>query len=341
MIQLSIIIPVYNVEAYLEECLNSAVNQNIDNYEIIIVNDGSTDGSEDIIDKFTKNYSFIKKVNKENNGLGAARNTGIRLATGKYIGFIDSDDYIDENMLFNMIKRAEENNVDIIICDVEVFDDNDKKQKWYFNVKKKFYNKNMSNEDVLKLYLTDRIKGFAWNKIYKRSLFTDNNVLYEEGVYYEDIYTTLRLLTYAKTINLIDEPYYKYRQHYGSITRGITLKHIDDFTFNGVKCIEFMEETKSFKGLNEYKRAFEISTMNSILELYYKHFNFNIKYIQQNYNTYFSEYNYRISFKTLFLNNVITYKHKKKYILNKLKVYVYIKKFKFKIKNILGWCNFG
>lgn len=335
MIQLSIIIPVYNVQAYLEECLNSIVNQNIDNFEIIVINDGSTDGSEDIIDKFTRRYKFIKKVNKKNGGPGAARNIGIKLAAGKYIGFIDSDDYIEKNMFKNMLDIAEKTDSDIIMCDVELFKDNEREKKWYLSTKKKNYNKIINNEDVLKLYLSDRIKGFAWNKIYKRSIFIENNIVYEEGVYYEDIYMSLILFTYAKKIYLVNKAYYKYRQRDGNITSGITEKHLEDYNNNTKKSINFMNENKLFEELTDYKKAFEVSFMNSILELYYKHFNFNTKKINENYYKYFNEYNYDISYKDIFFKSALNSEHKKKYILNKFGIYVYIMKYKSMIKKLL------
>lgn len=332
---ISIIIPVYNVECYLEECLNSIINQNTSyNYEVIVVNDGSTDDSEIIIDKFVKQYKFIIKINKVNSGLGAARNTGIRLASGKYIGFVDSDDFIDLNMIDSMLNAAKRTESDIVISDIEAFRDNNREKKYYLKVKKIFYNKKLTNKDILKLYLTDRIKGFAWNKIYIRSLFNDNNILYEEDTYYEDIYTTLKLFTYANSFYLIHEPYYKYRQRNGSIVRGATKKHLENYIFSIRKCVDFMSTNEVFFELEDYKKAFEVTSMNSILSIYHRCFNLNIKWIRKNYNHYFYQFNYKLNFHDIFISNIIPRHHKKQYILNKFDViYIYMKKIKRKIKN--------
>ena len=125
MYKVSIVVPVYNVEKYLNRCLNSLVNQDYKNIEIIIVNDGSPDNSQMIIDKYKKEYSnVIKAFKKKNEGLSEARNFGLKKATGDYIAFIDSDDYVETNMISEMIKCASKNNSDIVVCDI--FDEYEK-----------------------------------------------------------------------------------------------------------------------------------------------------------------------------------------------------------------------
>ena len=121
MKKFSIVIPVYNVEKYLKNCLDSCLNQDIphSDYEIIVVNDGSPDNSQMIIDKYKKEYSnVIKAFKKKNEGLSEARNFGLKKATGDYIAFIDSDDYVETNMISEMIKCARKNNSDIVVCDI-------------------------------------------------------------------------------------------------------------------------------------------------------------------------------------------------------------------------------
>lgn len=120
-LDLSIIVPAYNVENYIRECLDSILNQSIDNYEIIIVNDGSTDKTQDICEEYSNEYSFIKLINQENKGLGAARNTGLQHVSGKYIAFVDSDDMVKENMFTQMLDLAIKKDLDLVVCDVELF----------------------------------------------------------------------------------------------------------------------------------------------------------------------------------------------------------------------------
>ena len=120
----SIIVPVYNVEKYIDKCLNSLVNQTLKNIEIIVVNDGTKDNSQKIIDKYTKKYSFIRSYIKENGGLSSARNYGLKHAKGEYIAFVDSDDFVDKNMFEQMYLYAKNNKYDIVVCDtINVYND--------------------------------------------------------------------------------------------------------------------------------------------------------------------------------------------------------------------------
>lgn len=120
-IKVSIIIPIYNVEKYLRQCLDSAVNQTLSNIEIILINDGSTDNSSCIAREYSLNYSFIKLIEQKNSGQSIARNKGIDAANGKYIYFLDSDDYIEINAIENLYKEAERNNLDLVLFEGNSF----------------------------------------------------------------------------------------------------------------------------------------------------------------------------------------------------------------------------
>ena len=124
-VMVSIIIPVYNVEKYLQECLESAINQTYKNIEIIAINDGSTDSSLAILEEYASKYGNLKIVNQENKGMSGARNAGLKVANGEYIYFLDSDDFIDLNMIEECVVLAEKNNLDIINFDAHVFYDGD------------------------------------------------------------------------------------------------------------------------------------------------------------------------------------------------------------------------
>jgi len=119
-VKVSVIVPVYNVELYLEKCLDSLVNQTLKEIEIIVVNDGSPDNSQEIIDKYAKEYKNIKAYKKKNGGLSDARNYGIKKASGEYIAFIDSDDYVRLDMYEKMYNKAKSGNFDMVVCDLDI-----------------------------------------------------------------------------------------------------------------------------------------------------------------------------------------------------------------------------
>lgn len=151
MCLISVIIPVYNVEKYLEQCLDSVINQNLQDIEIICVDDGSTDNSPSILEKFSSKDNRIKIFSKENGGQASARNLGIKKAKGKYIAFVDSDDFIKEDMFVKLYDVAENNNLDIAMCKIALYDDNTgniDENAWYYklgvfgNFNKKIFNHN-------------------------------------------------------------------------------------------------------------------------------------------------------------------------------------------------------
>ncbi len=157
MIKLSIIVPVWNVYDYIDSCLDSLVKQTLKDIEIIVVNDGSPDDSQTIIDKYVKEYpDKVKSYIKENGGQGSARNLGIKKSRGKYLSFVDSDDYIDENFAKEMVAIAEKENSDIVVCDmIDLYKD------------KKIYH------DCTNISNNLNIIHSVCNKIFKKELFAD------------------------------------------------------------------------------------------------------------------------------------------------------------------------
>lgn len=204
--KISIIVPVYNVEEYLEECLESLVNQNYSDYEIIAVNDGSTDNSLKILKKYEKKHKkLIKVYDKENGGLSSARNFGIEKSKGKYLFFVDSDDYILPNSL-NILDKYLNKDYDIIGYPFIMGNEE-------HSVFLKTSNKDI--QDKIKRLITG--SPGAQNKICKKELYTKNNITFLDGVYYEDLATTPKLALYAKKVKFIDEPLYFYRVRSNSI----------------------------------------------------------------------------------------------------------------------------
>ena len=207
MPKISVIVPVYNVEKYLEKCLTSLVNQTLKDIEIIVVNDGSPDNSQEIIDKYVKKYKQIKSYIKGNGGLSDARNYGIKKATGEYIAFVDSDDYVTENMYEVMYEKAKSNDFDMVVCNLNyVYPD--KIKKAYSNVKS-------DTSDIKSVMIN--IYPAAWNKIFKKELFKQG-IEFKRGVWFEDVDFIYKLLPFVKKIGVVEEHFCQYVQREGSIT---------------------------------------------------------------------------------------------------------------------------
>ena len=167
--KVSIIVPVYNVEKYLEKCLDSLVNQTLDSYEIIVVNDGSPDNSQEIIDKYVEKYpGIVFAYKKKNGGLGDARNFGIDKARGEYVGFVDSDDWVDKKMFEAMYNMAKTENDDVVICDVTEINDGWEAGKLSSGYRGPKGNGTIDHADYIAYSLEP---AMACHKLYRKSLF--------------------------------------------------------------------------------------------------------------------------------------------------------------------------
>ena len=215
MAEISIIVPVYNVENYLENCIESILNQTFKDFELILVDDGSTDNSGKICDIYKKKDSRIKVIHKNNGGLSSARNTGLDIACGKYVGFVDSDDSIHPKMyevLYNLIEKYKS---DISCCNYKYTYDISNQNHEELNLNEVI---EMSNiESIEKLY--DKDLGVklvvAWNKLYHKRLF--DNIRYKVGRLHEDEFMAHRILYNSKKITYVDNELYYYLQREGSI----------------------------------------------------------------------------------------------------------------------------
>ena len=245
---ISIIIPVYKVEKYLEKCIQSVINQTYENLQIILVDDGSPDNCGKICDEYAKKDHRIEVIHKSNGGLSDARNKGLEIAKGEYIGFVDSDDYIESDMyevLYNLLKQY---NVDVSICN------------FYTVSQGKIAIKNADNGikeynriEILKEILLDNdIQSYAWNKLYKRELFGE--IKYPVGKKYEDIGTTFYLLEKCNKVVVTGKPEYYYINRQGSIVNNVTESTITDYIELIMQTYDYIEE--NIKELSSYNKNY-------------------------------------------------------------------------------------
>jgi len=195
--KVSVIVPVYNVEKYLDRCLKSLVNQTMNDYEVIVVNDGSQDTSWDIIMKYQDRYPFIKGFEKENGGISSARNFGLQKATGEYIAFVDSDDFPEPEFLEKMYNKIISDDSDVVICDYYALSDNEKRM---ISCHPRL------SDDIKKEYLLS--PPMVWSKMIKKTVM--DNVKFKDKIFYEDLELCVNLFKYVNKISFVDEPLYNY-----------------------------------------------------------------------------------------------------------------------------------
>lgn len=215
MPKVSLIIPVYNVQDYIEKCMDSVVNQTIDDMEIIIVNDGSKDQSKQKIERYLEKYPKIKYLEKENGGLSDARNYGLKFATGEYVAFLDSDDYVEKNTYEEMYNLAKKEKSDMVECDFI----------WEYP--------NRIREDIGSLYsskkeMIEKARVVAWNKLIKREIIEKTNLQFPVGLRYEDVEFFYKIVPYINKVSFVKKCLIHYVQRGDSIanTQNIRTKEI-------------------------------------------------------------------------------------------------------------------
>lgn len=261
MKDISIIIPVYNAELYLVKCLNSLVNQTKKNIEIIVVNDGSTDRSLDIVQKFANKYpSMFKVINQQNQGQSVARNVGISAASGKYIGFVDCDDYVHEKMFEILYSKAIENDLDVVACNVNAVYPN---KNVIINSGIELVSKNLTKEEKSKLLLN--MYTVVWNKIYRRDLFENKDLLFNPGLWFEDVLFLYKLIPYLNSIGFVEDVLYQYVQRENSITYTYSNRLLDINKMLN-KLVDFYTD----KNLNEYRAELEYIYVRYMFATYIK-----------------------------------------------------------------------
>ena len=235
----TIIVPVYKVEPYLPRCLDSIIHQTYQQLEIIVVDDGSPDNCGRICDEYANIDPRIKVFHIENHGLSAARNYALARATGEYIGFVDSDDWIEPDMYKELVCEIEKNKVDIVNCGV--FYESSKQTVIGSVIDKKCDN----NLDLLKTLIIGNISNGVWNKLYKKSCFT--GITFPEGHVFEELTTVYKIFANASTASFIRKPFYHYLQHRkGSITTTISMENLRDYWLAHRERYEFFMSKKQF-----------------------------------------------------------------------------------------------
>jgi glycosyltransferase involved in cell wall biosynthesis len=237
--KVSIIVPVYNVEKYIDRCLSSLVNQTLKDIEIIVVDDASPDNSKKIIDSYVKKYpKKVRYFYKENGGQGSARNLGLTKAKGDYIAYVDSDDYIEPDMMEKMYNKAISDNSDIVVCGSrEVSINGDELGINYASI----YN----DKDLDILYGSMAV----WNKIYKKDIL--DKMVFREKLWYEDIDFTIKLALSTDKISFVNEPLYNYLVRPGSTMNNTNYKR------NLELLDAFDEMIKYFKKKKTYNKNYE------------------------------------------------------------------------------------
>lgn len=284
MEKISVIVPFYNVENYANRCINSIVNQTYKNLEIILVDDGSKDSSGIICDEWKDKDSRITVIHKQNGGLSDARNEGIKYATGEYIAFIDSDDFIDKDMFEVLYNNIKETDSQISVCKYIQVED-DEKFKFIKSKEKTMYSKREAIEELLS---EKKITNHAWNKLYKKELF--KTIRYPKGRNFEDIGTTYKLFSECDRIVYSPCECYAYIVRGNSITGNVSEKSLLDQVFLVKERYEYIDKKFNLKNNNFINRIYFIYRYHMSIckflnkEVYYKKEIINeYKFFKENY----------------------------------------------------------
>ena len=265
MCEISVIIPVYNVEEYLNECMDSILNQSINDIEVICVNDGSTDSSLDILKQYSDKEDRIKIINQENRGLGAARNAGLKNSKGKYIYFIDSDDYIEQDTLEKLYCSAISNSSDIVLFKFQNVDDahNVQRRGVEFKIDRIFGDIDYSNFSFTYMDVKKHVLNTAFSaclKLYKKEFIDSIDFTFPEGLSFEDVPVHARVMLEAERISFVNENLYNYRYNPKSITTS-SAKNFDIF-----KVIDMVEDYLLEKGyFDEFENEFVLFKVSQTL----------------------------------------------------------------------------
>lgn len=279
----SVIVPVYNVKQYLSDCIEGIVRQSFKEYEIIMVDDGSTDGSSELCDEWKNKCDSIKVIHKPNGGLSDARNVGANQAKGEYLVFLDSDDYWNDDLFLEKIyNMAHASNLDLVVFGYKkVIDEKELS----------IYTPQSESKTIEELVLAGEFNICAWDKVVRRDLISTNNIAFRKGVFSEDMEWCSLLYKFVESVAVLPEAPHSYRQRNGSITKRISEKNISDVVYNFERCLEIKTELSQEKGaIFDYYLSKNISMLMLALsqvdrvsqKKYYKFVKDNIAYLKTN-----------------------------------------------------------
>lgn len=271
----SVIVPIYNVSSYLAKCLESIRTQSFSDFEVLLIDDGSTDDSPAIAQGFCDSDNRFKLLHKKNGGLSAARNFGLQYAAGEFVAFIDSDDYIHTDYLSVLYNACINNDADVSYCRFKY-----SYFKTGITLKARLSSRTgvFDTEKALNMLIRDNVlHSYAWNKLYRRTLFADNNITYPE-MYFEDIATSAKVLFHAKALAVTDKYLYFYVKHFGSIMSTMNTQKINDY----LRSILIVRNYIQLQGAYDtYKQAIcalarkaHIINIYSIIKQHIQHFDF-------------------------------------------------------------------
>ena len=256
MSKVSVIVPVYNVEKFLPRCLDSIINQTLKDIEIICINDGSPDNSLQILEDYAKKDSRIRIINQENSGPSVSRNKGILMAQGEYIGFVDSDDWLDVDFYEKLYAAAQKYDADIAACGIKVY-----RKYSRVNYMLKYTKESCVDDLERKLYLCDVPETCnVWNKIYRTTFIKNNNIEFEVGINFgEDVSFTMEALYFSENLVTIPNTLYNYdRLNVNSIVRTKSDKLIRDAEHVHNRMSDFLKSKninlpKTWRQVRKYK----------------------------------------------------------------------------------------
>lgn len=269
MPKLSILVPIYNVEKYLKECLDSIINQTLEDIEVICINDGSTDSCAEILEEYSAKDKRIKVINKENSGYGASMNIGLNTATGEYIGIVESDDFVKKTMYEDLYNIATKNKADIVKSDYFYYTTNNNQKRKAGKISKFRANKIITVKSYPQLL---KMQPSIWSAIYKRDFLNNHNIRFLEtpGASYQDTSFSFKVLALAKSIVLTNKAYLCYRQDNENSS-----VHAKDKIF--IICDEYKEINEFINKYPEVKNI--VNTQKLIKE--YKAYMWNLKRVDE------------------------------------------------------------
>lgn len=245
MPKVSIIVPVYNTEKYLKKCLDSLLNQTLEDIEIIVVNDSSPDNSQVIIDEYVKKDKRVKSYIKPNGGQGDARNLGLEKATGEYIGYVDSDDFVDSKMYEDMYNKAVEEKSDIVNVGYYIYSETGKV------IQEQIYRRDTTPTNIKETPQVLFDNTAVTNKLFKASLLKNNNIKFRVKKWYEDFDFVIKTICYASSIAIIEKPYYYYLQRSGSTMNNSNISRNLEILDAMDEILEFCKEQGIYDELKE------------------------------------------------------------------------------------------